>query len=379
MSFLRCGFIGLWLLSGTLGCQSPHHARSAGLAEEPSDAAPSTVPYDGPLIDTHAHIVSYASLSQDSPTFRVDHRDEDARDDALQTARHLESMDANRIGCVVGFHAVSLAQPGDPDYRDRDADVQAKLLGHALRLKRDHGDRFKLFAEVFRDNPLSWYDAERFSSMLDSGAFSGIGEIAMANIPFSDANFDPRVISTFPDDPALLAIYALAGERGVPVMVHPGSLQGLDTAIAHDPRTPWVIHGWQVHDEWTNLDALDDLFRTHPNLYYTLDFAESLPEHLELMKGRRGAEEDAFLPYMDEHMDHGVHRMTEEWRELIEAWPGRFMWGTDLARPRWQWENPEILAAIVQQNRQFLGTLDPDKADAIGWQTAERVFGPCAP
>jgi hypothetical protein len=160
-------------------------------------------------------------------------------------------------------------------------------------------------------------------------------------------------------------------------MAHPGALQGLDEAISADPRVTWVIHGWQIHEEWTNLQVLEDLFAAHPNLYYTIDFAESLPEHLDLMKNRRGADGSEFLPYMESHLESDVERMGETWGALIEAWPDRFTWGTDMARPGWQWTSPEVLDAIVLQNRVFLGTLRPDTAEAVAWRNAERALGPC--
>ena len=203
--------LGIATLAGVLcGACSPGATRKSGGTGQ---ADSESTPYDGPLIDSHAHIVSYGSLEETEPKYRVDYRSGTEQNEQLRASKYIESLDRNHITCVVGFHAVSLADGVDDAPVDG---VQLELLDHAARLHRDHGDRFKLFSEVFRDNPLEWYDPQRLGPALETGSFTGLGEVQFANKPFSDANFDERNILTYPNDPQMLEVYGMRATSACP-------------------------------------------------------------------------------------------------------------------------------------------------------------------
>lgn len=374
---LECTLIArvaaLWVvLVGCTARPTEPGARPGGTSGDSGGPPATGQSYAGPLIDSHVHIATYREGEDEAPTFRVDARAEGQRREPYRSELYVEALDRNGIACVVAFHSIA---PSDGD----DAN-SALLLDHATRLTDAHPGRFQLFAEVFRQNPIDWYRPETFEPALALPAFSGLGEIQMANTPFSDGNEGDRTVEIFPDDPRLLALYEMLGDLGRPVMAHPGTLEGLDAAISADPRVVWLIHGWQIHDEWNDMAVLDAVFTAHENVFYTIDFAESLPEHLEIMKRRRGAEDPGpFLDHMTQHAAEDVARMEEVWNPLVTRWPDRFLWGTDMARPGWQWTEPEVLDLITAHTRAWLGTLPPDVAEAVAWRNAHRVLAPCDP
>ena len=128
--------------------------------------------YDGPLIESHAHIVPYQSGRQSEVQYRVDAR-EGATE--LTAASYVSSLDRNNIKCAVGFHGIAFD------------DKQQELLDNAKRLIVLYPDRFILFAEIFRHNPLIWFfDADGLAQLFETGVFAGFGEIQFANSPLSD-------------------------------------------------------------------------------------------------------------------------------------------------------------------------------------------------
>src|SRR3989338_3752793 len=210
----------------------------------PGFAVPQTR-YDGPLIGTHAHIVHYQSdLGQ--LKYRVDAIG--GGTDGTTAAEYVENLDRNTIKCTVGFHAIAI-----------DDDVtQEELRQHAEKLLELYPDRFILFAEIFRNNPLTWFDATKLEPILAEGLYSGFGEIEFANSPLSDDTTVPETILVYPNDERFMQIYTVLGGRGLFVMAHPASREFLNTAISALPGLTWIIHGPQVHGRWDTTDADGD-------------------------------------------------------------------------------------------------------------------------
>ena len=326
--------------------------------------------YEGPLFETHAHIVIYQSENATEPQYNVDAR-EGATE--LTAASYVSSLDLNNITCTLGFHSMSFDSK------------QEELLDHAIRLLDLYPDRFILFAEIFRDNPLTWYDSGAdwtpfltLEGLFGEGLFAGFGEVQFTNYPLGPDDDHPTTTPTYPNDATFEQIYTVLGNRGLFVMGHPDSRLGLADAISYDPDVTWIIHGPQVHSRWTNIAALETLLDTNSNLYYTLDIAESLQEFLDLTKVVDPVTGKAdFLDAMNNRFEDLKNTMVSTWKDVIERHPDRFLWGTDMALPTWHWD-PEVIDKIAEFSRAFIGELDPTVAEMYAYQNAERLFGTCS-
>jgi len=321
---------------------------------------PSAERYDGPLVETHAHIVMYQSETNTEVQYRVEASE---RASELSIASYVSSLDRNNIKCSLGFHAIAFDEK------------QEELLDHARRLLLLYPDRFVLFAEIFRNNPLEWFfDASALDTLLATGLFAGLGEIQFPNSPLDGP---PRVN---PDDKRFLAIYEVLGDRGLFMMAHPRSREGLDAAVGHDRRVTWIIHGPHVHSHWTRInddrDSLDALLSAHPNLYYTLDFGESLAEILDLTKRLDPRSGGDFLKVVNRDFDRLLETMVSTWKPIIEKYPDRFLWGTDMALPPWQW-HAAAFDMMAKFSRAFIGRLDSPAAENYAYKNAERLLGSC--
>jgi len=328
--------------------------------------------YEGPLLETHAHIVPYESLVEGQGVqYRVDAREGASE---LTAASYVSGLNRNNIKCTVGFHGIALDGK------------QQELLDHATRLLRLYPDRFVLSAEIFRYNPLGWFDAAKLAPLFDTGLFSGLGEIQFNHEPLGNGTDTPIVP---PNANRFLNIYSALGDRGLFVMAHPASRQGVVAAVSHDPRVTWIIHGPQVYGRWDPTDAdgdgipdgmekLEGLLDGNPNLYYTLDIGESLPEFFTYFKTDGPGAKDNFLEKMNDQVffDSVVERMVSTWKEVIERHPDRFLWGTDMAFPTWQWD-PEVIDMMAKFSRAFIGRLESSAGENYAYKNAERLLGGC--
>jgi len=64
-------------------------------------------------------------------------------------------------------------------------------------------------------------------------------------------------------------------------------------------------------------------------------------------------------------------RLCPEWRELMLAYPNRFLLGSDTwVNARWQYYGD-----LMQSYRDWLGDLPPAVAKQIAWGNGARLFG----
>lgn len=329
--------------------------------------------YEGPFLESHAHIAIYASqVIGQGVQYRVDAREGAAE---LTAASYVSSLDRNNIKCIVGFHGIAFD------------DKQQELLDHARRLLVLYPEKFALLAEIFRHNPLNWFTATKLAPVLDTGLFSGFGEIQFNHEPLGDGTNTPIIR---PDATRFLNIAMGLANRGLFVMAHPASRAGVEDAVSHNNRsTTWIIHGPQVHGSWNPTDAdgdgipdemgkLERLLDRNPNLYYTLDIGESLPEFFTYFKTDEAGAKDIFLEKMNDQVffNSVLERMVSTWKEVIERHPDRFLWGTDMAFPTWQWD-PEVIDLIMKFSRAFIGRLESPAAENYAYKNAERLLGGC--
>jgi predicted TIM-barrel fold metal-dependent hydrolase len=126
-------------------------------------------------------------------------------------------------------------------------------------------------------------------------------------------------------------------------------------------------HGLLLHAH-SDVDAVERLFRQWPEArvlwaHSGFDRPEAVAEVLE-----RHPRLWCDLAYRGDHAPGG--RLEPAWRAAFDAFPDRFMVGTDTFTPeRWHYIGPH-----AEQARQWLATLPPALAEAIAWRNGEAML-----
>ncbi|MFQ5693383.1 MAG: amidohydrolase family protein [Nitrospinota bacterium] len=188
---------------------------------------------------------------------------------------------------------------------------------------------------------------------LEAGGVYGIGELPLRHFPFP---FSPPGGDNNPaDGPLALRIYDLAADVRVPVNVHVEHefSDELERALAHN-RNAVII--W-AHMGDAPASLVLEMMRRHPNLY--ADISARNP----LYRRRR--------PAGPQSLTREDGTLKEEWREVFEAFPGRFMFGTDVG-PRGRLN---IVEEVVAYYRSVLAQLTPSTAEKIANGNIKRLLG----
>jgi predicted TIM-barrel fold metal-dependent hydrolase len=145
--------------------------------------------------------------------------------------------------------------------------------------------------------------AAEYEQVLRSGMYRGLGEIP---------TYHPgRPVAIAPDSPLVLKLLELAGQYGVPINIHctasDGGAARMAQALRRHPKTVviWAHGGSRLSD-------VSNFLRDYPNLYFDLS---TLHPPWPLRGGRQ------HLAY------RGI--IDPSWRELLEAYPDRFLIGFD--------------------------------------------------
>lgn len=139
------------------------------------------------------------------------------------------------------------------------------------------------------------------------------------------------------DLPVLRSVVRLAREHDLFLHAH-SDAEAVRRLFAQDPeiRVLWA------HSGFTGPEEVAQMLGTYPNLWSDLAFRS-------------------------EHGNGG--RVAPEWRAVFEAFPDRFMVGTDTYTPeRWYY-----VGEHADWSRAWLDDLPPALADNIAWRNAERL------
>lgn len=118
----------------------------------------------------------------------------------------------------------------------------------------------------------------------------------------------------------------------------------------------------------SDVDAIERIFKTDPEarvLWAHSGFAR--PEEVrKLLEKHKSLWCD--LAFRTDHGQGG--KVPPEWRSVFEAFPDRFMVGTDTFTPeRWHY-----VGEHARWSREWLKDLPPDLAERIAWKNAEALF-----
>lgn len=189
--------------------------------------------------------------------------------------------------------------------------------------------------------------------------FFGIGEI-----PFYMGIMQGAALKSAPWP----ALFTFAGQRKVPLMIHPTTLQAPEIAemLSAYPDTKVILHGYELLMMSGTL--LEKLLREHKNLYWTLDVAT-------LVEGRMVRERSAadFIRWYEANKAWSFDAARQYLTRLLAAAPDRIMWGTDVG-PGWNIE-PEVYSRLIAFSRALIDALPAEQGKAYAYENARRLFG----
>jgi hypothetical protein len=182
-------------------------------------------------------------------------------------------------------------------------------------------------------------------SDLDTSIFRGIGEI-------STRHGADNLLNIPPDNPFMLELWKLGAKYRIPVNVHCDNPQNwlpeLERALEQCPDTTFI---W-AHTGPSNPIILKGMFDRHPNL---------------------NADLSSLNPIWGDIRGFPMHQLEKpEWISMLEAYPERFLFGTDA----WTKELHRSYPAIVAWFRvNVFSKLSVKTTEYIAHGNAEKLYG----
>jgi hypothetical protein len=187
---------------------------------------------------------------------------------------------------------------------------------------------------------------------LAAGRFAAIGEI---HVDSTASYFTGTPAIRYPADaPLMQRLWAMSAEHGVPMSVHmdgsPESVASMERLLAADRRGTWL---WAHTGHYAEPPLVRRLLEAHPNLYCELSYRSSIsPSRTAVSLDTAGV-------------------LRPEWRDLLEAFPDRFVLGTDLSAPSYA-----EYTRHINFWRAILAQLSPEAAALIAYANAEHLLQP---
>jgi len=318
--------------------------------------------YKGPLFDAHLHLVGTEDREHNAAQDNRVHINPETAERFFATLKK-----ENVIG-VIGFLPVEHEDFIGNDRFNRPYQEQtlsvvnrcdnklipfltpSSLIG--IPPKTDSHKLLKLIDQNYRGNPIP---------------FRGIGEIH-TGYPQTDSYADMRLV-----DPAMLELYDYAAANDLIVMIHPelSDIEDLHRALKHNTDTIFLLHGL-VDSVETIAEELETLFREHQNVYFSVD-AQLIAEY-GLQHDQIKNKEQFMANLRSKRM---YYRLLASalvyWKPIIEAYPTRMMWGTDLIYS-WNFE-PDAIHELTQFGRDFTTGLDPEVQERFAYRNAIEMLG----
>ena len=203
-------------------------------------------------------------------------------------------------------------------------------------------------------------DAHDIGEMLalHPSLFQGYGEIGL---------YEPkgrREADDYPPDaPMLLDIYQGVIEYNLAVYLHPGEghVDNLERVLQQHPKTSFILDGEQVEEE------IGRLMGEYSNVYFTVNDLYGDQYLLNLNESK-----DSFLAAL-ENYEPLLEKDLATWKDLIEAHPDQFLWGTDRGDAVWTFDL-EVGQTLVGYGRAFIGRLAPEVQERFAYKNAERLL-----
>lgn len=307
-------------------------------------------PYLGPIFDMHLHLNTRG------------HRDTSIAE--LRTiARGLRASGVEK----------ALVMPTPNEGRRRGADkrrLHRKLLSEisakAIRVmccgnylgQWLHRAYYDTYSKESLDRLLS-----RLAADLDSGLYAGVGEIALYHF---DKSGRQAIIRYPPNFEPFLKVVKVIASRGLWLLLHAESIDpkgvsyedqvfgGIELLYRRHPDLKLIV----AHTATTNPDNLRRMLKRYPNLMVDFKLVKRVANW-----------------HHTEPVTNAQRRLHEDWAQLFEAMPKRFMVGTDSKFFRRRFDVAKYQKKIARY-RKVLGGLKPRVAKLIAYENANRLLSP---
>jgi len=186
-----------------------------------------------------------------------------------------------------------------------------------------------------------------FEQALKSGLYKGLGEISTYHPAYSA---DPIA----PDSPLILRFLDLAGRYGVPIIIHcmDSGVSEMARALRAHPKTTVI---W-AHTGGLSPLVIRDFLSDHPNLYF--DLSATHPPW-----PRRRYPILSFGATIDEN-----------WQQLFEEYPDRFLIGFDFSALRGRGTPISAAREAGEFFRSALSQITPTTARKVAYENAQRLY-----
>ncbi|MBM4337919.1 MAG: hypothetical protein FJ110_00075 [Deltaproteobacteria bacterium] len=198
---------------------------------------------------------------------------------------------------------------------------------------------------------------------LATGRFRGIGEVIVRHYAYSSgkhAEMENPIYSPF-----MLRLSQIAARFDVPIVLHmegePGFVKDFTRLLQENPRVRYI---WAHSCGRSKAPVIRTMLTNHSNLFCDLS---SMTNVGETGYGTGWPRMEAYNALIEQN---GV--IFPEMREIYEAFPDRFMIGTDVAHAPGM--NQKNYGRRIQRFRELLAQLKPQTAAAFAEDNAIRIF-----
>jgi hypothetical protein len=214
--------------------------------------------------------------------------------------------------------------------------------------------------------PLNETRVQQITMALDSGA-CGVGELPLRTFHREKTSSEGEEVAL--DHPILAKIYELAAQRSVPVMMHvnledDSTVEEFKRMLAAHPKTTFILaHAGTP----ARASLVGELMTTHANLQADLSGRLDPVGRVRIPP--------AMAAYVSANrITESGDRLKDEWRNLLERFPDRFLFGLDLGPPV---ERHVYIEDLVKRFRTVLSQLAPRDAERIGSGNIKQLLRNC--
>jgi len=216
------------------------------------------------------------------------------------------------------------------------------------------------------DEPVVQQKFARLDADLDSGWCLGVGEFGLLH--FNKSGSQNIIVNRY-DQPLVLRLVDAVGSRGAWIQLHaePREPNGrshekalwdtLQTWTQRQPKLRIVLS----HSGMTSAANARRILETFPNVYMSFKLMSSKVNAWKQLEPLLNAEGELY----------------EDWAQLMEAMPERFMVSSDakFGQSGHEGDGEDAYPHNIHKFRRVLGSLSPEAAKKIASQNANRLYG----